>query len=1162
MSSQSKKIIKHTGDSCIRASAGTGKTSLLVEKFVHLLKTKDDDGNFREVKNILAITFTDKAADEMKSRIASKILKEANRLYKNIENKESIKTAKHLRKSRRRMSQSYVSTIHSFCARVLRENPVEAGIDPHFEIMDAERSSHLQSVFLERFLLSRLRSRDQLVLDLAYRYRFDSDFKMESSIKKMVNGILPLIRASGLKKAELTATYKKELKNISGRLESCQRAINETLLEMEQFANTDARKKKLEGLKKGLPMLDPKKDIYSEKNLKNLICLERFAKGWRFKADDEKKKEIEERLKENVILYRMLVVSSLAEKSAKQFAELMESFHNYMELNVKRRARLDFDDLQEKTLELFRRSDSVREHYKNLFHHVLVDEFQDVNGIQRDLLCQLAPPGSGRLFVVGDAKQAIYGFRGGDIEVFRDVENKIKNCDGGKVFDLTINYRSNSRLVEFANTFFKENHSEIFAEHDACLPERGSSALPPMEHIKPAEADASADEARHREAGMIASRIREMVERERMEIDDNGVRRPVRYHDIAILFRKFTSLAVYEASLMNGDIPYLIHKGNGFYRSQEIADLLSVLSFIDCPGDIVSWIAILRSPYAGCSDETVLKLRRTPLGKTIEPLAYLKSSSLPTDIVDAVERDKFLLFIEWAKELIELKDRMTVSEIIETVFERSSITGILGAQSNGLQKVANVLKLIEMARMMEKDHTVTLKNFVRRMMKSYDSEEGEAFAAVALEDDDAVKIMTVHQSKGLEFPVVFLVDIDSMTQWSGLGLLFNPSMGLAVKYVEEGSLKTYEGNVYDEIKKANKEKEEKGDSARLFYVACTRARERLILSGGKAGKKNGLAEKISIVKALHPDFFYLPSVAQTAAVAERVGRSAYDAVCSSPLSRKVSVDKPVKDGKTDKPPAGMKLTFSAGSLVAYAGCRRLYLLERLYRVGMPPEMPETKFNAAETGEAVHAVIERLDFGFNKKDFLRFVANCVKDKFPRRHNALSKTVAGELGSLYGVGLFEKLRSGELTDSGREVPFKSVLKTNGMLSIVSGKVDMLLRDAKGFPFIVDFKYSAYDGRLKERNRFQLELYALFTAKGFGVDAVTCALVYIKGKKPKIVEWKLGKEELEKVEKKAGEALAGIVKLEEDARRYYMGAGLFDRFKGDSCPDSRCRFKTFCI
>ncbi len=570
-------ILKFHGDTVVHASAGTGKTRLLVEKFLYELTT-ETEGRFPGIENIVAITFTEKAADEMSHRISGRIFEITADMAAEPMDAAATRLYRHLVASRRRMARAYVSTIHSFCARVLRENPVEAGIDPLFEILDERRSRSLMDGALRQFLMLKLRRRDAAVMDLAYRYGFVGTGNHNSSLASLVADLLPLVRASGMAHAALLAPYAGFIPEHRAHLNRRVAAVRRDLSVAAGHAAKQEAKDMVARAEALMGDMEAALDADPEEALRLAVSIPAGINAGKIKKASDELKRVKETFEE----IEDSIAGALSHRQAEGLATLLEEFRRHYQTGVKNRGWLDFDDLEEMTISLFKHNPGIRSAYQQKFRKVLVDEFQDVNHIQKELIYLLAAPGEGRLVVVGDPKQAIYGFRGGDVQVFAETKKEILACGGG-LFFLKTNQRAVKELVDFTNEVLLRAQPALFSADDECgaaLSAAGAPAVEFFANVNPA----SADENRYREARRIASRIREMAA--------DGT---ARYRDIAILFRKFTALPLYESVFRSYGIPLAVHKGAGFYQSQEVKDLISLLAFIEDAGDAVSWAAALRS---------------------------------------------------------------------------------------------------------------------------------------------------------------------------------------------------------------------------------------------------------------------------------------------------------------------------------------------------------------------------------------------------------------------------------------------------------------------------------------------------------------------------------------------------------------------------------------
>ncbi len=1124
-------ILKFGGDTAVHASAGTGKTWLLVEKFLHELST-ETEGRFPGIENILAITFTEKAADEMHRRIARRIFEITAQMAAAPMDAATARLHRHLVAGRRRMARAYVSTIHSFCARVLRENPVEAGIDPLFEIMDARRARTLMEGALRQFLTLKLRRRDAAVMDLAYRYGFVGTGNNDSSLAAMLAGLLPLARASGLAHGALLAPYTGFLPAhrtvINGLLAGARCDLSAATAHavrpdaQEMLARTELLIRELEEALDGDP----------EKAVRVAVAAREGINAGKIRKVSAELKQIKETLEK----IEHGIAGALSHRQAEALTTLLEEFRRHYQTGVKNRGWLDFDDLEEMTIALLKHNPDIRTAYQRNFRKVLVDEFQDVNHIQKELIYLLAAPGEGKLFVVGDPKQAIYGFRGGDVEVFREAKKEIAEL-GGALFFLKTNRRAVKELVEFTNESLLRSAPALFTADDECEAIRPAGGEPAVEYFFN-ENEASADENRYLEARRIASRIREMV-----------AEGTAQYRDIVILFRKFTALPLYESVFRAYGIPLAVHKGAGFYQSQEVKDLVSLLAFIEDPGDLVSWAAALRSPYAGVSDETLLALRR---GADLKPVPPDRANA--DAITDAAEREKYRHFDEWTARLRRAKERMAVSEIIETALRESGITGILGAQPNGLQQVANVQKVIEIARAADRDGTSAIKNFTREMLGMADGDEEEPQAVIANPGMDVVKIMTIHQSKGLEFKVVFVPDITAAARGWPSPVAFHLRAGLGLKYMDKARLVPHQGVVHQQVKELIDAKE-RDDAERLFYVACTRAKEKLILSGSL--KKKG-AERILMLQKARERLPHLFTriTGSGAPPGSLPRRSAWDVLRTLPIP-------PSAPEKAEAPRhgGGGVVRFSVGQITTFRKCPREYLLRYVHLLQPPPgPSPTRRSSGTEAGTAVHALLETLDFTAPEKEFRHAAEQGAALHLAGLDKTTQKEAKSAIVNLYGRDIFIKLRREGLRSFGREIPFTLAYSHGNGRYLLAGTMDALAFTRAGNIYVIDYKYAEKPAHEKrEAAMMQPRLYALAAARALpAATGITCALVYLRGKDAAAEEWIASPDDLARTETALAADSEKILAFEG----YGGGMTEWPVPTPASCPDHLCAFRRFCF
>ena len=453
---------------------------------------------------------------------------------------------------------------------------------------------------------------------------------------------------------------------------------------------------------------------------------------------------------------------------------------------------LDFDDLLLKAYELLNSNLAVRRSYKSKFRAILVDEVQDTNQIQGKLIALLSESleqemqfqsfdsyrsvldkvslSPDRLFIVGDPKQSIYRFRQANVGVFVELKEKILAVKGKSV-PLIENYRSQAHLLEFSNWLFAQvmdgrglqvlpegvdvSHRIRFSDEDALLPpkkndhESGAEQKAGKILLLLSEPYAKAGQGRFEEARGIASMIEDWLEHGQLSS----------YKETVILLRNSKHFEVYRSALEERQIPSYVIKGGGFFKRQEISDLVSLLGFIQDPHDDLVLAEVLTSPWGGLNFNDLLELsafrRRSAIQTLYQAVLQIGSS-------DSSWEQRLHHFLVLSHPLVYLRDRLEVLEILEMALRKSGYEAVLVGQENGEQRCANVRKLIEMSRSFSRRGIASLDDFVGYLkdQRALGNDRVPEVQIIA-EEDDVVRLMTVHQAKGLEFDTVFLADLGS-----------------------------------------------------------------------------------------------------------------------------------------------------------------------------------------------------------------------------------------------------------------------------------------------------------------------------------------------------------------------------------------------------------------
>lgn len=810
---QRPAILAREQDVVVTAGAGTGKTRTLVARYLSLL------AEGLPLRSIVAITFTRKAAREMRNRVRA--------VMGNYLRDPDLSLAE-----RRRWEGLYheldaarIGTIHNMCMEILRAHPAEAAIDPRFTVLDEGQAGILVSqaidlamawaaddpMAMDLFLLfgewqlGRLLNNlmgQRLQAQLAFEERPDDlwamwldqllppiktfldDVQVQASFADLIDvradGTLALAEAIGDKLATPLAELLLTWDEIQEALAQEDWAAVSTRLALLRI------NMKQVGKKGNWAGHDPKAAI---KELQTIYD-ERLA-GWVGKGI-------------NLELDRIL-----AEATPALQALFNEAQTAYSQLKQDRQA-LDFDDLEDMALLLLRNRADVSQRWQKEIAAILVDEYQDTNGRQRDLV-NLINGQQGNLFIVGDAKQSIYRFRGADVSVFRG-ERKNIELTGGRAYSLTTSYRAHRELISGLNELLRpvlgEDEDldrpwrEPFAPLNPYRQKARSGVSAPYIEMQLTVGSKSSG-ALHRSAQALVAYLVDLVE----QSEDQ-----VRYGDVAILCRASTSFGPYEDALDEASIPYLTVAGRGFYDRPEIRDLMNALLALNDPSDDLAMVGLLRSPVFGFSDMELYYLNRkwAKSGRAGSFWSFLQDEDDPQ-----INRA-----IDLITPLYRQSGRTPVARLLKAFLDSTHYRAAL-LRAGYPRAARNVSKLLADA---HASGMVTVHEFLEYVngIRAGAAREGEARATAG----DVVRIMSVHAAKGLEFPIVVLGDINHKSPTGGY-LFLDPNFGVLPQLNdEEGRLP----GLY-RLTKQRVDDQEAAEAERLLYVAATRAEEKLILNG-------------------------------------------------------------------------------------------------------------------------------------------------------------------------------------------------------------------------------------------------------------------------------------------------------------------------------------------
>jgi len=993
------------------AGAGTGKTRVLTERYLHLVLDKGVD-----LRRILAVTFTNKAAREMKERIRDALAErgEAERA--------------------RQVEFAPISTVHTFLGRVLRERALDAGVDPRFRIADEVTAELLLDLAMQDAVTAVDEESREALVDVAG----GEDF---------LRRLYLAARATPHELSDLTPVALDE------------EALRQRLaLFLDGIAVCGASGKtaekidRLGALRESLLTWDP--DAIEEFS----PLIGRWAGAAKEFAPEAKliRAELDGlRHRERADRSGAAVVRLIVDLDAR-FAALKSE-----------EGLIDFADIERFGLRLLR-SDVGRAVAAD-YDHLLVDEYQDTSRIQEAIVEALAQSCS--LFGVGDAKQSIYRFRYADASIFAELQ-RTAECH-----PLSGSFRTRGEVVGFVNELFQRLFVGTGVE-----PQDLHAARTEWEHDRPGAVELlspegrNAFQARRREAEAIAARLSELVRDEELYA----------FKECAILLPRMSNLALYERALADAGIPYVVVKGRGYYAAREVVDLAHLLMMLEDPHDDYRAVGAMTSMLCGVPEVDLLHLP----GEGPLPLRALNAER-----PDAIPPERWARLRTFAENVIrwcQALSRHECGTVIEMILEETRFADLLLLEPDGRRRHANLRKALRQARLTN----VSPAAFARGLLEFREREVRESEAPIASESDDAVRIMTVHASKGLEFPLTVVADL-SEGSGSSSGSILHPDGTFGFK-LREVSGKNIEPPGFAALKEWEATQLE-AEQRRLWYVALTRAEEHLIVSWPRAGKTTGNKAFEHLLDAPPEDarildLTTLRGPARRRGVEPRVRaalRRGADLPSAAELERNdARAVELLERVERYRPPVTDSAPYIAAvaDLVEFQRCPRRYRLGRMLGIDIdtpPPRAEESRPRQDEDehprrllGTAFHKVIADIGPGAVPND------DRIREHFPEAKAADTAKIIQWCEWLAEQPIADELRGAKL------VPEMDFLVRLGGLP-VRGTIDLYTRD---LPLLLDYKTSRrakpseyelqvaiYLGALRE-----LELPCPATAKLVYVDA----------------------------------------------------------------------------
>lgn len=976
-------ITEYRGSVAIDAGAGSGKTFVLTRRLLNLIV----DG--LRVEDLVAVTFSEAAAAELRGRL-QRLLDDEARQHRN----ENVVRAANT------LALAQISTIHALCARIIRDHPVESGAGLGFRVLDdAQATVWLDGTLpgvLAELPAAAFGNLPAAVALEAIRAMLDDPHRAEAALAVSLAGhgaaLARLEEQFDLQAARETGAWEAALQVLrdhaaSNRDDPLERARRSALLAAEVQGSLTVRRAAMGAA------------------LENVRSNARSAKAWA-----EGKAAVSEAIRR----LKQLSSPDGAHASAlwqQRAVPVLDRLYRHVQshLDALKAAQevLTFADL-ERLAALALERPEVQAFYAERWKAVLVDEFQDTSPLQWQIVSALTAGGAG-FTVVGDEKQSIYAFRGADVRVFRAARERVLEA-GGARRDLSRSFRTHAPLITVLNAFFKAHMpgpfspgstAATFTPLSAERQDNPSTAAPCEFHV--IRGPQTKGELRRAEADLLAHRIQSLLAEGRT-VEDGGVRRPLSYRDVAVLLRVRTNLPTYERSLFQAGIPYAVQGGRGLLARPEVADLCQLLQFLARSDDDLALAAVLRSPLIGWSDERLFAASARERGQGLWAALLTRDEAPPL-----------------LTELLEERMSLNASALIEQALEASEHALVMAAMPDGPRRIANIDAFLGQLHTWAQDGQADVASAARAVKRAMTLELPVPEALLGTED--AVQVMTIHGSKGLEFPVVIVPDLLARGRADSAPLLMDAQQGLALRV--PGVKPADQPALHLKLQDLGAERRVAEDE-RVMYVALTRAADLLVLTATAKGSEGMEADRLA-------GQFPGEDVVRYAYSADEIPRPEVrrhrqtGAVSVSALSRELAL------------PESLPVT----SIGVYLGCPRAF--QYRYVTGRAPFTPlwrpevlaaEGGASGAAIGSAVHQAIER---GYTETQVLTH--------FPHLGLADRQEVAQLTGAL-GRPAYAALRG---LEAQREIPISHTMY--GLT--FEGVIDAQHADAPGGSWTVDYK-----------------------------------------------------------------------------------------------------------
>ena len=1142
----------------VAAAAGSGKTTVLVERIIRKIINDNVD-----IDKILVVTFTNAAASEMRERILTA-------LYKQI---DEDPLNQRLRKQIVLLNKASICTIDAFCLDIIRNNFFEIGASSNFRIADNTELELLkQEAIEETFEELYLENDDEFnkLIELYAGYKDDENLK--NIILKIHNYIqsapfpedwleeqIEKFNMSNIEDFSQTEWGKIILKNFRDEVLNSIQILESSKHQLDMITELS---------KFSLVVADDINQLkFLEQNWDNWERAHEIANNLKFKTWPTDKKVVSN-LKEETKKARDNVKKRISKAVSQTFIynteEAVEDINamypilkkikdvtlKFMEKFSEKKSNkniMDFSDIEHYALKILLKKDEngiyqkteVAKKYEEKFNEIAIDEYQDSNLVQEYILTSIS--NGKNIFMVGDVKQSIYRFRQAKPELFLDKYQKygLEPNEYGQKIKLFKNFRSRENILDTTNLIFSDIMSADFGEIEYDESEYlnlGATYEEPTENVEFAgkteldiidlkkeenedgeeiEEDNSSEllEKTEIEAKFVANRIQKLIKSKYQVYDRKTGYRDITYKDIVILLRATSNTAnVFEKELLNLNIPVFSDQAENYLESIEIRTITSLLKIIDNPYRDIPLATVMRSIIGDFTDNELIEIRLTQNeGYFYDSLKEAKASPK----IDGKLKEKVINFLNKLNKWREEERYLPLNEFIQKIYEETDYYNYVRLMPNGQVRKANLKMLLDRAKDYEKISFKGLFNFIRYLEKVKSSNSDLSSAKVIGENENVVRIMSIHKSKGLEFPVAIISRTDKKFNQKDLNesILLHQDIGFGMQYINYDRKIEYTTATKEAIKIKTKE-ESIAEEMRILYVALTRAKEKLIITGVENDFTKSIEQKKELLEIYEKEndkinHLVLKKYLSYLEWIELVYLNHQDIENQITLNKiakkdvlKAEENQEEQEKKNIELPEKIdyekineilnwqykyKEMTNIQSKMSVTKIKELKNNEtqKQQHIEIKPKfmLDKTKVSSAERGTITHLILQKLDFTkeYSKEELAQFVNNlCTKNIITQIQK--DSINIEKIYQIINTQFIKNLKNAK--EIKKETPFYTYINTKEIYNtqnseniLVHGIIDLYYITQQNEVILVDYKTDYVEGsgeELIDKYKVQLEIY----------------------------------------------------------------------------------------